>query len=174
MKHQVLAEYAARFRPRIFIETGTLRGDTIKAMLLTGQFDRLYTMDVNPVYAQKAQRRFARFPQVHALHGDSGTLLRTVLSLEDGPCLFWLDAHLAGTHHDHYVIHAPLRQELATILAHPRAAEHVLLIDDAWYFDNEEWREVLPSIRDIEGIIKARFPDWVFEVDLDILRAHRP
>lgn len=171
-KHAALLEYAKRFGPKVFIETGTLRGDTIQAMLST--FDRLYTIDVNPVYAQRAQRRFAAFPKVQCLHGDSGVLLPTILEKENEPCLFWIDAHLAGTHHDNYVINAPIREELQTILNHPKAAEHVLLIDDAWYFANEDWRSVLPSIDEIEAIIRAKFPDWIYEVKMDIIRSHRP
>lgn len=173
-KHAVLTEYARRFGPKVFIETGTLRADTIKAMLLLKQFDRLYTIDINPVYAQRAQQRFAGFPFIHCLLGDSGVILPQILAQEQEPCLFWIDAHLVGTHHDHYVINAPIRQELATILSHPCAADHVILVDDFWYFQNEEWREVLPSPQEIEATIKAKFPDWVFTVELDIMRAHRP
>lgn len=170
-KHAVLAEYAQRFKPKVFIETGSLRGDTLKAML--PYFERLYTIDVNPTFTAKVAQRFAAWPKVKAINGDSGVLLPELLKTIHEPCLFWLDAHMAGTHHDHYVINAPIREELETVLTHECAADHVVLVDDFWYFANEEWREVLPSVPEIEAIVKAKFPDWVFEIELDIMRCHR-
>lgn len=168
-KHAVMLEYAQRFGPKVFIETGTFRGETVKAMLQT--FDKLFTVDTNAIYAQRAARRFRSMPKVRCFCGDSAEVLPKILVGIAEPCLFWLDAHCVGTKHDNYVVGAPIRAELDCILSHSRAADHIILIDDVWFF--ERGGAGIPSVAELAAIVHAKFPDWCFETGLDIIRCHR-
>jgi len=173
-KHAMLTEYAQRFGPKVFIETGTFRGHTIKAMLISEhKFDRLYTIELTAGSAAHAQKRFASFPHIKCLHGDSGQLLPELLKEIKEPCLFWLDAHYVGTKHDKYILSAPIREELKCILEHPCAAQHVILIDDVWYFQDAVYQPTVPTVAEIEAIVRSYFPNWIFDVELQIIRTHR-
>lgn len=172
-KHQMLQVYSQRFRPRVFIETGTFKGDTIKAMLPYA--DRLFTIDMNAVLAARASKRFAfTGKKVTCLEGDSAVVLPQVLAGITEPCLFWLDAHRAGGRHDHWISDAAILPELDCILQHSYAHEHVLLIDDTWMFTMERYRGKIAQLDQIVDVIRKRFPDWTVDIDLEIIRAHRP
>jgi len=172
-KHAVMTEYALRFGPKIFIETGTFRGDTIKAMLISKhKFDRLWTIDTELSRAQRAKNRFHGCPSVTCLHGDSGKVLPEVMKGISEPCLFWLDAHYAGTKFDKFVISAPIKEELKCILEHPYAAQHTILIDDAWYFTDKVYVQVGPSVAELLEIVQQHFPTWTFDIELDIIRVN--
>jgi hypothetical protein len=55
VKHVILKEYATLWNLKIFIETGTFRGDTINA--LKDHFDEIISIELNePLFLNTAQR----------------------------------------------------------------------------------------------------------------------
>jgi len=56
-KRNRLIEYAEEFGCTNFVETGTYKGDTVKAMLQSGRFTQLHTVDIYEDRVANAQRR---------------------------------------------------------------------------------------------------------------------
>ncbi len=157
--------YVERFRPRVFIETGTFRGDTTEVVMR--HVDKLWTIELSPRLASLARVKFAAAPHVEVVEGDSGVLLPEILEGLWEPALFWLDGHWSDGDTARGELDTPLRAELDAILSH-RVADHVVLIDDARLFGNGDY----PSIAEVEASTRASRPDWDFEVRHDIIRAH--
>ena len=92
------------------------------------------------------------------------------------PTLFWLDAHHSGKQiaRKRGLIETPILAELATILEHDLAADHVIIIDDADYYEVFAKRyDNYPATEELEQMVRAKFPEWVFEVKDNIIRTHR-
>lgn len=130
------ASMFARFRTgarRLFVETGTYKGDGIQSALDAG-FSEIISFEYNSRAAHAARLRFNahhyhdasfRGPAVRIVTGDSGTRLREYLNAHrDRPAaLFWLDAHAHGGPD------SPLLAELEA-LSHYAYDADVILIDD--------------------------------------------
>ncbi|MBN1440637.1 MAG: hypothetical protein JW929_14610 [Anaerolineales bacterium] len=145
VKQRVLRQYARRRRLRVLVETGTYRGDMVDAV--KRDFERVYSIELGEELFRAAQRRFAGAPNVVLLQGDSGGVLPDLLKQIDRPALFWLDSHYSDADTVRSGLITPIRQELESILKHPLAHRHVILIDDARLFNGEDDYPALESIR---------------------------
>ena len=67
------------------------------------------------------------------MHGDSQSLLPTILEKINEPAFFWLDAHYSGGETSFAKEHSPIEYELKSILDH-HIKNHVILIDDVTNF----------------------------------------
>lgn len=176
-KHEMLIDYAKRFGTKVFVETGTYKGDTVKAMLYSYLFDQIYTIDIFEDRTAKAMRRFRKFDNVTCLNGDSAFVLPELLRTIHEPALLWLDAHHSGKQiaRSEGLIETPIISELKAALAHPDAGEHVIIIDDARYYEtfSVKYPTTYPCTSELESMVKAKFPDHVFEMHDDIIRVHR-
>ena len=168
-KQLVVAEYAERFGPKVFVETGTYTGHMVLAML--DRFEQVYSIELDPVLYAKTRRMFMRHRHVHLLQGASEEVLPKVLEDVALPCLFWLDAHYSGGQTARGTLDTPILLEVRCILRHRRADEHVLLIDDARSFTG---RNDYPTLDELRNTILTAKPGWNFEVRDDIIRVHRP
>ena len=166
-KHRTIRKYAARFQLRVFIETGTFLGDTVYA--IRGDFDRVVSIDLDPLLATNARRRFARNPHITILQGDSSRVLLDVLGPLAEPALFWLDAHWSGGITAQGDTDTPIAEELAAILRHP-VLGHVILVDDARLFGMDP---DYPTLEDIRNMVALYRPGWTCEEAEDIIRIHR-
>lgn len=174
-KRNILIDYAQRFGTKLFIETGTYKGDTVKAMLASRLFDQIHTIDIYEDRVQNAKRRFASFENVFCWHGDSGAMMRTMIGGMHGPVLFWLDAHHSGKQiaRKKGLIETPIIKELQAVLDYADAERSVVLIDDARYYETfAEKYPSYPSTDEVRTMILGRFPKWTFEIDDDIIRCH--
>ena len=167
-KLEFLREHADRFGREVFIETGTLRGDTTHAML--PHFRQLYTIDINERSYHKAKKRFARHAAITCLLGDSRNVLPRLLETIHEPVLFWLDAHNCGGKRRDGKIDVPIAEEIQAILNHKCASDHVILIDDAKLFtdwkehaDREHYTHSYPHLDELRRLILAHCPDWTVE-----------
>ena len=93
-KVEMLRTYARRFAIQRLVETGTYRGDTTFA--LRAEFKRITTIELSDPLFRDACRRFAPYPHIEVLHGDSARVLAESLARTSEPCLFWLDAHYSA------------------------------------------------------------------------------
>lgn len=169
---EVVKKYSERFNIRTLIETGTYQGDMIEANLTC--FDKIISIELENLLYNAAKHKFSPYPHITIVHGDSGKVLEGVLKSINEPCLFWLDGH--------YVPYTPetargdkdtpIVLELDHILSH--RIDHVILIDDARCFigPNPILRDY-PTIRELQDLVTAKRPDWVFEVKDDIIRIHK-
>jgi hypothetical protein len=161
-KQGVLREFRDFYRPRIFIETGTFRGDMVHALL--AEFQTLHTIELAADLAEAARARFRDHPHVNIHHGDSAAVLPKLLAQIHEPCLFWLDGHSSGHDTAKGRINTPILAEL-TVIRHHAVAGHVILIDDAREFGRGKH---YPSLRKVRHAIGPRYSG--FEIKDDIIR----
>jgi hypothetical protein len=161
VKQRTLAEFAERFGLKVMVETGTNLGHMIRAQ--KERFREIYSIELDQWLAARAKRKFGLWPHIHLYQGDSGKVLPEIVPLLKEPCLFWLDAHWGD-------ISAPIKQELECIYRHP-VRDHVLLIDDARYFDG---RGDYLSIEQLREHAAREYPGSTVEVKDDIVRIYRP
>lgn len=166
-KQQVVIGFLKRFSLEVFVETGTYKGRMTYALMPHAK--QLYSIELEPTHFENARRRFAMYPHVHLFQGQSGEVLPKILAEITEPCLFWLDAHYSGGSTAKGDLDTPIMQELDTILSHPKAAQHVLLIDDARCFDGTN---DYPTIEGLETYMRQHWPDCIFEVKDDIIRTY--
>ncbi len=161
VKQRALAEFAERFDLEVMVETGTNLGHMVNAQ--KDRFREIYSIELDKWLAARAKRKFAHRSNIHLYQGDSGTVLPTIIPLIKEPALFWLDAHWGD-------IDAPIKQELECIYRHP-VRDHVMLIDDARYFDGHGDYFSIDELRDHAA---REYPGSVVEVKDDIIRIYKP
>lgn len=120
---------------RIFVETGTFRGDSI--IRARPFFETLYSVESIRENYQSAVDRIGADDAVHLHCGDSVDFLRELApKLADDSVLFWLDAHWCGTETAvdtrSATAQCALLEELSAIGS--LNLRSVVLIDDARYF----------------------------------------
>jgi hypothetical protein len=163
IKQRTVRREARRHSISCLVETGTYLGDMVAAQLRA--FSRIYSIELDPRLAEAARARFASFPHVTILQGDSAKVLPLVLREIDQPCLFWLDGHYSEGITARGDRVTPIVQELEAVLAHP-VRGHVLLIDDARLFDGTD---DYPTQQEVQRIV-ARHGSWMMECRDDIIR----
>lgn len=167
VKHRIVKEYAKKFSLTTMVETGTYYGDTVNVTKRI--FHKIFSIELDEDFYQKAKRRFAKFDHIRILHGDSSQVLPEIIKGASEPYLFYLDAHYQHGSVKVKALETPIMQELSVILNH-NIEDHVILIDDARLFVGKgDW----PNLSDLEGLIFKRHPDWVFENKHDVIRIHR-
>jgi len=166
-KQQTVIEYIKRFKPQVFIETGTYKGKMVYAVM--PYIDNIYTIELSEFHFERAQNRFAGYPNIKIIQGQSGEVIPELMKNINQNCLFWLDAHYSGGSTAKGETETPIIPEMECILNHTRAEDHVILIDDARCFTGEG---DYPAIEALKSFILDIHPSWVFEVKDDIIRTH--
>ena len=162
LKQRIVLEHARQYQLQILVETGTYFGAMVEAC--KDAFGRIYSVELQEAFYRRAQKRFARFPHIRLLHGDSATILPTLLAEISERCLFWLDAHFMGGITAKGVSECPAMRELGLIGSHP-VGGHVILIDDARFFQGTGGWPTLAAVSEL-----AASHGWACEVRDDIIR----
>src|SRR5688572_5534864 len=149
---------------RVFMETGTYKGQTLAAV--RDLFDRVISIELDPEIHHAADQRFAGDSGVRCIQGDSGVELARVLERIDVPALFWLDAHYSGPGTARSDRDTPIVDELHAILRHP-VNGHVVLIDDARLFGINP---AYPTLRSVMDMVDAARRDYTVDVAIDAIR----
>lgn len=123
-----ILSYKKRFNPRIFIETGTYKGEMLDSM--NGKFEKMYSIELGEELYKKAKEKYKNNKNITLLQGDSSAILPILMKKIKEPALFWLDAHYSGGETVRGNLDTPIEKELKSILNHP-IKTHVILIDDA-------------------------------------------
>ncbi len=165
-KISTIREYAARFRLKLFIETGTFMGETTAAC--RDIFSGLMTIELDQTLYENACRKFEHDRHVSVYQGDSGEIIETVLKNIRQPCLFWLDGHYSEGITAKGELNTPIINELRHILTHSING-HAILIDDARYFTGEN---DYPGLDALQAMISESSPAYKFYVKDDIIRIH--
>jgi hypothetical protein len=163
LKQRTVREYAERYGPQVLVETGTYYGEMVAAM--KRRFKAIYSVEYDHQLAQRAIKKFARYPHIHVLEGDSQQVVPELLNRINEPALFWLDAGYygwAGLQGDKQRLTA----ELGAILRDP-GNKHVILMDDARGLNGQNGA---PTIAQLQQRIESEFPGRRVEVKHDILR----
>jgi FkbM family methyltransferase len=150
---------------RIFVETGTFRGDT--AASIAGEFTAVVTIEVDNALHAAAAARLAGLPNVTARRGASQEVLAELApGLANENVLYWLDAHWCGVGTGGQQNECPLDRELAAIRT--LNATSIVLIDDARLFlapppaphDANHWPR-LEQVVDWLGQLNPRHRLWI-------------
>jgi len=166
-KQRVVIDHIKKCSPEVFIETGTYKGKMVYAV--QPYVKEIYSIELAHTHYNKAQQKFAGYPNINILHGQSGQVLPEILKDINKPCLFWLDAHWSRGSTTKGDLETPIMQEMECILNHNKAVEHVILIDDARCFTGEN---DYPTIEGLKSFILDKWPDWIYEVKDDIIRTY--
>ena len=164
-KKIILEEYVNKYKPEIFIETGTYNGHMVLSML--DKFEKVYSIELDEILYRKAKEKFSGYKHVKILQGESDKVLKQILPEVQSSCLFWLDAHFSGGNTAKADIETPIMRELECIFNHPLVDNHILLIDDARCFNGTN---DYPHITALSNYICEKHPDWIFEVKDDVIR----
>jgi hypothetical protein len=160
-KQRAIERYAGEHGLHVLVETGTNYGHMI--YVNKNKFREIYSIELDPWRAESARRKFAAHSNIHVLEGDSGTVLPKVIPALNEPCLFWLDGH-------DFDISSPIKLELDAIYKQS-PYDHVLLIDDARWFDG---RTDYPTMEELREKVAREYPGRVVEVTDDIIRIYKP
>lgn len=148
----------AKGRAEIFIETGSLVGDTLFA--LKGEFKKLYSIELDPFLFSVVKRRFADAPHVEIIQGDSAVEIPKLVPQIEEPAIFWLDGHYSGEGTGRAEKDTPISEEIECVLSHPY--QHVMVIDDLRLFGSGDY----PEQRVIEDrILKKRPGSTIYSKD---------
>jgi hypothetical protein len=163
VKRDILRKFARIHNLRVLVETGTYRGDTVRA--LRGDFDTIFSIELDETLHADAVSRCTNQRNAILLKGDSAAVLPNVLDRLNGPALFWLDAHYSGGATATAAVKTPIGQELVAVLSHS-VKGHVVLVDDHREFVTGATD--YPSISVIEDVAEAF--GYEFAVAADVIR----
>ena len=157
----------------IFVETGTLMGDTINN--IKSFFSNVYTIELSQEFAQNATLRFLNDKNVKVIQGDSSKVLPVLCSTINRSVFFWLDGHWSGGTTARGDKDCPLIEELNAIVNNCKP-ECVIAIDDVRLFGtniNENWENI--TREHILDTVKSRlisceyFPSSLYTEDRMVL-----
>ena len=163
-KQRGVKRYAKQANIRTLIETGTYEGHMIDAT--RRNFDRIYSIELDPALHEAAARRFAGDGRVILLKGDSGAVVPELVDKVNEPALFWLDAHWSGGATASGEERSPILKELVPILT-AKQRGHIILIDDAREFVGVDG---YPTLEELTGIVSRHRPDLKMAVHADLIR----
>jgi len=162
-KQRLVRAKASSLGLRVFVETGTFRGDMVEAM--RRQCRTIVSIELDDARFEAACARFAGRDGVTILHGDSALLLPDVIAGLEEPALFWLDGHYSGPGTSRGESDTPILTELAHVLGSDEPG-HAILVDDARLFDGTR---DYPGLADLERHVRELRPDVSFVVRDDVI-----
>ena len=149
-----------------FIETGTYLGEMVWEV--RKNFKKIYSIELDDFLFQTAKKRFAPFPNIQIIKGDSAKILPQILPNISEPCLFWLDAHYSGGITQKVEPETPIVQELRIIKNHP-IKDHIILIDDANAFTgNHDY----PVFEELSRLLKEINPEYSIKIQDNIIQVY--
>jgi hypothetical protein len=163
-KQEVLRRYAQRYGLKIFVETGTYRGEMVEAM--KPLFKKIYSIELSEQLFAAARRRFRWDSHVELIRGDSGRELGRIVATIDQPALFWLDGHYSAGITARGEKDTPIFEELGHILRAPDLG-HVIVIDDARHFGSDP---AYPTLEELRKYLLSRRPHVRVAVEGDSIR----
>jgi hypothetical protein len=167
LKRAFLRGIARSEQVRVFVETGTYLGDT--TWWFRNDFERLYTVEVDPFLHNQAKARFVGMRHIQALLGDSSNVLVEVLPKIESKAMYWLDGHYSAGITGTGKSHCPIMDELSAIYGHARAP-FVIVIDDARCFGDDPAYPTVAAVRDRIGSLSHGRDAVTIENDMILVR----
>jgi hypothetical protein len=164
VKQKVVLKFARLFNCKIFVETGTYKGEMVASV--QNEFERIYSIELDRKLFDRASVKFKDHDHISVYRGDSGKLLVNIIENMQGRALFWLDAHYSGGITAKAELETPIIKELETIFDAPNLG-HVILIDDAREFIG---KNNYPSFPELRKMVLSRRPQAIIEVEDDIIQ----
>ncbi len=161
LKQRVIQEYAREYDLPVLVETGTNYAHMIYVQ--KNHFREIYSIELDAHKAESARRKFAGNPAIHILEGDSGIVLPRLLPAMKDRCIFWLDGH-------DFEMSTPVKLELDALFG-DATREHVILIDDANWFNG---RGGYPTLEELRQRVSREYAGRQMEVKDNIIRILKP
>ena len=146
----------------VFIETGTLYGQTIKS--LSPYFEKLYTIEVYEPNYELSKNNLKDIKNVEQFLGNSIKILPEICRDINQPTIFFLDGHWSSGHTGFDGVHVPLYDELREIV---QTMKHdcLIIIDDARLFGKMDagivdWTKI--NEKQIINIVKTRLKTYYY------------
>lgn len=163
IKQNNILKYQQEHHYPILVETGTYLGDMLEAQKM--HFEKLISVELSKELFEKALLRFEKYPHIQILWGDSGKVLKKVLTEIQQPALFWLDGHYSSGITAKSDKNTPIVEELMLIFQSP--FRHGVLVDDARLFTG---KEDYPTLIEVCDLVRQYAPERTLEVADDIIR----
>jgi hypothetical protein len=164
VKQLLIDEFRKKNSIATLVETGTYLGDMIEAQ--KKRFAKIISIELSVELHKNAQKRFQNDKNVVIEQGDSGKVLPRVMAALNEPAIFWLDGHFSSGVTAKGDKDCPIFEELDAIFA-ANKLNHVLLIDDARFFNGEG---DYPTIEALSAYIKNKNSAYCIEVKHDVIR----
>ncbi|GJQ36693.1 MAG: hypothetical protein JETCAE01_27030 [Anaerolineaceae bacterium] len=164
LKQEILKRHASEYHLSILVETGTYMGEMVEAM--RESFEKVYSIELNEKFVQRARRYFRGRKNVKIFWGDSGYVIGELIKEIDRPTLFWLDGHWSADETARGKKSTPIMEELGHILR-ARDLRHVILIDDARAFGKSE---DYPTMNELEAFVFSLRKNVKIYTEDDIIR----
>jgi hypothetical protein len=72
-KQRVVIDYIKKFKPAVFIETGTYKAKMVYAV--QPYINQIYSIELDSTHYRRAEQRFAGYPNILIFQGQSGEVL---------------------------------------------------------------------------------------------------
>jgi len=160
-------EILGKYTNPIFVETRTRLGNTVQKAIELG-FEQIYSVEVMPVFYEKARIRFKDQDNVIIILDDSVDALPAILSKLDNQTTFWLDAHRVGGEGTRDgAVNYPVIVELDLIKNH-HIKTHTILIDDRHLF--RSWKvtdqDIINKLHEINPRYMIGYEDGYVSKDI--------
>jgi hypothetical protein len=166
VKRRTIVAHANKQKFESFVETGTYRGDMLQRISRKTSVKEILSIELDGRLAKEAQFRFQNNPKIEILHGDSGSVLESLMSRLPEPTLFWLDGHYSGGVTALGTTTTPIFEELQAIDSSKRSSD-VILIDDIRLFNGTDG---YPPLEQLIEFIQDLNPKWNCQVVGDFLQ----
>jgi len=155
VKRLLVIKYCKKLQINAFVESGTYMGE----MVLTASkfIDQNHTIELSHEIYQKTSARLSQISNIRFHFGDSGKLLYDIISGISEPICFWLDGHYSSGITAKGDKDTPIIEELAAISKSQLRDKHVILVDDARLFFDDNNSDY-PNINDFKKYISDLFP----------------
>lgn len=163
-KQLTIEYYQRKYAYSTFIETGTYLGEMVNAQ--KKNFSKIISIELDKSLHLKAVKRFASYPNIIILQGDSSNVLPEIINDLNEPAIFWLDGHFSNGITAKGDKECPIIEELDAIFK-GKNLNHVLLIDDARLFIG---KKDYPTLEFLKEYVFSKNPQYSFKVIDDIIR----
>lgn len=161
-KRATLRHVARQNSLRLFVETGTFRGETLK--YLEPDMEVLHSIELSTDFYVQAKKEFSGHKKIHLHQGDSAEILPQILAEISQPALFWLDAHFSGKDTAMGSEETPIIKELTAVFSQGQCG-HCILIDDAGDFSSNP---AYPDLHEIKTL--AEKAGYSYECRFNLIR----
>jgi len=163
VKRKIIADLQKKNKFVFFIETGTYLGDMVNAQ--KNNFEKIYSIELGVDLHKNAFKKFEAYKHITILQGDSGIVLKDLISKITSPAIFWLDGHYSEGITAKGDKDCPIYEELKAIFT--SKINHVLLIDDARLFNGAN---DYPTVKELGDFVLANRPKSTIAVNNDIIQ----
>jgi len=172
LSHLNIDRYIKEYNIKIFIETGTHRGNgVIEAQKY--DFEQIYSIEICETQFNLIKDELEKDKRVKIINSDSLNGLKQIFQKIDHNknILYWLDAHFPSADfglkpyftNDPNRVRLPLEEELFFIKNNRKSINDVILMDDMWIYKNHGKDSGRPELMPNEQFSSDNFYEEIFK-----------